>query len=39
VALGQSADNGWKWVTLLSVFAVIYVTLGVLAFGTLLEEA
>lgn len=39
VALGQSADDGWKWVTLLAVFAVIYVTLGVLAFGTLLEEA
>jgi heme exporter protein B len=39
VALGQSVDNGWKWVTLLAVFAVVYVTLGVLAFGTLLEEA
>jgi heme exporter protein B len=39
VALGQSLDNGWKWVTLLAVFAVVYVTLGVLAFGTLLEEA
>jgi len=39
VALGQSADNGWQWVILLTVFAVIYVTVGVLAFGTLLEEA
>ncbi len=39
VALGQSLDDGWKWVTLLAVFAVVYVTLGVLAFGTLLEEA
>ena len=39
VALGQSLDDGWRWVTLLTVFAVIYVTLGVLAFGTLLEEA
>jgi heme exporter protein B len=39
VALGQSIDDGWKWVTLLAVFAVVYVTLGVLAFGTLLEEA
>jgi heme exporter protein B len=39
VALGQSVDDGWKWVTLLAVFAVVYVTLGVLAFGTLLEEA
>jgi heme exporter protein B len=39
VALGQSLDDGWKWVTLLTVFAVVYVTLGVLSFGTLLEEA
>jgi heme exporter protein B len=39
VALGQSLDDGWKWVTLLAVFAVIYVTLGILAFGTLLEES
>ena len=39
VALGQSLDDGWKWVTLLAVFAVVYVTLGILAFGTLLEEA
>lgn len=39
VALGQSLDDGWKWVTLLAVFAIVYVTLGVLSFGTLLEEA
>ncbi|HEX3426212.1 MAG TPA: heme exporter protein CcmB [Acidimicrobiales bacterium] len=39
VALGTSSGNGWKWVTLLAVFGVVYVTLGVLAFGTLLEEA
>jgi heme exporter protein B len=39
VALGQSVDDGWRWVTLLSVFAVVYVTSGVLAFGPLLEEA
>jgi heme exporter protein B len=38
VALGQSLDDGWRWVTLLGVFAVVYVALGVLAFGTLLEE-
>ena len=38
-ALGQSLDDGWRWVTLLAVFAVLYVTLGVLAFGSLLEEA
>ncbi|HSS09754.1 MAG TPA: heme exporter protein CcmB [Acidimicrobiales bacterium] len=39
VALGQSLDDGWKWVTLLAVFAVIYVTLGILSFGILLEES
>jgi heme exporter protein B len=38
VALGQSADNGWQWVVLLAVFAVIYVTAGILAFGALLED-
>jgi heme exporter protein B len=39
VALGQSLDDGWKWVTLLAVFAVVYLTAGVLAFGPILEEA
>jgi heme exporter protein B len=39
VALGQSADDGWRWVQLLGVFAVIYVAFGVLAFGALLEES
>jgi heme exporter protein B len=38
-ALGLSADNGWRWLTLLGCFAAIYLTLGVLGFGTLLEEA
>lgn len=33
------AAEAWPWVRLLSVFAVIYTTFGVLAFGTLLEEA
>jgi heme exporter protein B len=33
------AADAWPWVRLLSVFAVIYTTFGVLAFGTLLEEA
>lgn len=37
-ALGLSADDGWRWLVLLTSFAVIYVTLGVLAFGALLEE-
>jgi heme exporter protein B len=39
VALGQSADNGWRWVQLLGVFAVVYVAFGVLAFGPLMEES
>jgi len=39
VALGMSADNGWRWLGLLGSFAVIYVTLGILAFGALLEES
>jgi heme exporter protein B len=31
--------DAWPWVRLLSVFAVIYATFGVLLFGSLLEEA
>jgi heme exporter protein B len=31
--------EAWPWVRLLSVFAVIYTTFGILAFGSLLEEA
>ena len=38
-ALGQGIDDGWKWVELLVVFAVVYVTAGVFGFGPLLEEA
>ena len=38
-ALGLSADHGGRWLVLLGSFAAIYLTLGVLAFGTLLEEA
>jgi heme exporter protein B len=37
-ALGLSQTDGWRWLTLLASFAVIYVTLGVLSFSTLLEE-
>ncbi|MDQ2754056.1 MAG: heme exporter protein CcmB [Actinomycetota bacterium] len=37
-ALGLSTDSGWRWMGLLAAFAVIYLTLGVLAFGALLEE-
>jgi len=38
-ALGQSLDDGWKWVGLLGVFTVVYLGIGVLAFGPLLEES
>jgi heme exporter protein B len=38
-ALGLSTDAGGRWLVLLISFAAIYVTLGVLAFGALLEEA
>jgi heme exporter protein B len=38
-ALGLTADDGWKWVALLISFAVIYLAVGVLAFGPLLEES
>jgi heme exporter protein B len=38
-ALGLSVDHGGRWLVLLASFAAIYLTLGVLAFGTLLEEA
>lgn len=37
-AVGLSAGSGWRWLTLLGAFAAIYVTLGVLAFGALMEE-
>src|SRR3954452_13622076 len=39
VALGQSVDDGWKWVELLTVFSIVYVAAGVLGFGPLLEES
>jgi heme exporter protein B len=38
-ALGLSTTDGWKWLVLLVTFAAIYVTLGVLSFSTLVEEA
>ena len=37
--MGISVDDGWRWAQLLGVFAVVYVTLGVVAFGALLEES
>jgi heme exporter protein B len=38
-ALGLSHTSGWRWMVLLATFAAIYVTVGVLAFSTLVEEA
>jgi len=38
-ALGQTGGSGGRWLALLGSFAAIYVTLGVLAFGALLEES
>ncbi len=38
-ALGGTTSDAWPWIELLGLFAVIYVTMGVLAFGPLLEEA
>jgi heme exporter protein B len=38
-ALGTGIDDGWRWVTLLTVFAAAYTTLGLVAFGPLLEDA
>ena len=38
-ALGGSPGDGWPWVRLLGVFAVIYMAFGVVAFGPLLEES
>lgn len=37
-ALHLSRDSGGRWLTLLGSFAAIYLTLGVLGFGTLLED-
>jgi heme exporter protein B len=37
-ALGLASTDGWRWLVLLVSFAAVYVTMGVLAFGALLEE-
>jgi heme exporter protein B len=37
-ALGSSTTDGWKWLSLLGAFGVIYVALGVVSFSTLVEE-
>lgn len=38
-ALGGAATDGWPWLGLLVVFALLYLAFGTLAFGTLLEES
>jgi heme exporter protein B len=38
-ALDGAPSDGWPWVQLLGVFAVVYVAFGVMAFGPLLEES
>lgn len=38
-ALGTSSTNGWSWLGLLTVFALVYVVFGILAFGSLMEES
>ena len=38
-ALDQAGENGWPWVQLLAVFAVLYSAIGTVAFGPLLEDA
>ena len=38
-ALAGTTAQAWPWVQLLTVFAVVYLMMGVLAFGPLLEEA
>ena len=38
-ALTGEVGEAWPWVRLLSVFAVMFVAVGVLTFGTLLEES
>lgn len=38
-ALSGEVGDGWPWVRLLLVFAVVYLSFGVLAYGALLEES
>jgi heme exporter protein B len=38
-ALNGAPSDGWPWLRLLAVFAVVYVTIGIAAFGVLLEES
>jgi heme exporter protein B len=38
-ALADAPADGWPWIGLLAVFAVLYIVAGVLGFGPLLEES
>ena len=38
-AFGSAAVNGWSWLAMLALFALVYVVFGALAFGALLEES
>ena len=38
-AFGAAAVNGWSWLAMLALFALVYVVFGALAFGALLEES
>jgi len=38
-ALGDTPSEGWSWVGLMSVFAVMYLVAGALGFGPLMEES
>lgn len=38
-ALAGTPGEGWPWVRLLAVFAVVYTAFGIVAFGPLLEES
>lgn len=38
-ALSGAVADGWPWLGLLAVFALVYIVAGVLSFGPLLEEA
>jgi heme exporter protein B len=38
-ALGDTPSEGWPWIGLMTVFAVLYVVAGIFGFGPLMEEA
>jgi len=37
-AYGQASGSGWRWLGLLTVFALLYLVIGIVAFENLLEE-